>query len=90
MEVTLFHSLRDASFSWPLAADVIYVRGNLADVDSYAVDTVELLVLATSLTDASVPESGAGFFYLVNSFYPTIKSDNQTYIILTGIVDSSV
>ncbi len=70
MEVTLFHSLRDASFSWPLAADVIYVRGNLADVDSYAVDTVELLVLATSLTDASVPESGAGFFYLVRPDCP--------------------
>ena len=53
------------TFLWPVAADVIYVRGDLADVDLYAVDTVELLILATSLTDASVPESGAGFFYLV-------------------------
>jgi len=58
------------TFSWPTAADVIYVRGDLADVDAYTVDTVELLVLATSLTDASIPGDGAGFYYLVRPDCP--------------------
>ena len=53
------------TFSWPLAADIVYVRGDLFGVSSYPVDTVDSLVLATSLTDDSPVVSGAGFYYLV-------------------------
>jgi hypothetical protein len=53
------------TFAWPVAGDVVYVRGDLATVNTYAVDTVQPLVLAMSLVDASLPESGAGYYYLV-------------------------
>jgi hypothetical protein len=53
------------TFSWVLAADVVYVRGDLAAVASYGVDTMQTLPLATSLTDASIPGSGSGFYYLL-------------------------
>ena len=53
------------TFSWPVAVNAVYVRGDLLTVGSYAVDTVELLALATSLTDTSLPPVGAGYFYLV-------------------------
>ena len=53
------------TFSWPLAADVVYVRGDLFGVSTYAVDTVNSLVLATRLTDNSPVVIGAGFYYLV-------------------------
>ena len=53
------------TFSWPVAADVVFVKGNLADVSSYVVDLVDSVALTTQLTDSSVPVSGAGFYYLV-------------------------
>ena len=53
------------TFSWPVAADVVYVKGNLANVSTYTVDLVDSIALTNDLTDSSVPVSGAGFFYLV-------------------------
>jgi len=53
------------TFSWPNAAEVVYVVGDLADVSAYAVDTVDSLALTTSLSDGNIPASGAGFYYLV-------------------------
>ena len=53
------------SFSWPGAADVWYVRGDLSGVDAYGVDLVETLPMATGFTDRSEPVIDAGFFYLV-------------------------
>ena len=52
------------TFSWSMAADVVYVRGGLAGVSVYGFDLVDSLPLATSLTDSSVPASGSGFYYL--------------------------
>ena len=52
-------------FSWPVAADVVFVKGNLAGVSSYVVDLVDSIALTNDLTDPSVPVSGAGFYYLV-------------------------
>jgi len=69
------------SFSWILAADVVYVKGDLAAVAGYAVDTVDTLPLATSLTDSSTPASGSGFYYLlrpdclIGSWQTTIGSE---------------
>ncbi len=51
--------------SWPVAADVVFVKGNLADVSTYAVDLVDSNALTDNLTDSSEPASGAGFYYLV-------------------------
>jgi hypothetical protein len=53
------------TFSWPVAADVVFVKGSLAGVSSYVVDLVDSVALTNDLTDSSVPASGAGFFYLV-------------------------
>jgi hypothetical protein len=53
------------TFSWALATDVVYVKGDLAGVSSYEVETSGLLMGATSLADASVPASGTGSWYLV-------------------------
>ena len=53
------------TFSWPLAADVVYVKGDLADVSTYTVDLVDSVALTSELTDSSEPVSGAGFYYLV-------------------------
>jgi hypothetical protein len=52
------------TFSWPVAADVVYVKGNLADVSTYEVDLVDSLALTNDLTNSSLPASGAGFYYL--------------------------
>ena len=48
-----------------VAADVVYVKGNLSDVSSYVVDLMDSIALTNDLTDSSVPASGAGFYYLV-------------------------
>ncbi len=53
------------TFSWPVAADVVYVKGNLTNVSTYTVDLVDSIALTSELTDSSVPASGAGFYYLV-------------------------
>jgi hypothetical protein len=53
------------TFSWPLAADVVFVKGNLANVSTCTVDLVDSVTLTSELTDSSEPASGAGFFYLV-------------------------
>jgi hypothetical protein len=53
------------TFSWPVAADVVFVRGDLAEVSNCVVDLVDSIALTNNLTDASEPASGAGFFYLV-------------------------
>jgi hypothetical protein len=53
------------TFSWGVPVDVVYVQGDLAGISSYEVETSGLLLSATSLTDAAVPASGAGSWYLV-------------------------
>ncbi len=53
------------TFSWPVAADVLFVKGNLADVSDYVIDLVDSIALTNDLTDSSEPVSGAGFYYLV-------------------------
>ena len=53
------------TFAWPIAAEVVYVKGDLAAVSIYETDVVDSLALTTSLADSSVPASGAGFYYLV-------------------------
>ncbi len=53
------------TFSWPVAAEVVFVKGNLANVSTYTVDLVDSIVLTDNLTDSSEPASGAGFYYLV-------------------------
>jgi hypothetical protein len=55
----------DDTFAWISPAAVRFVRGDLSSVASYAVDDSGDLVGATSLTDATVPASGSGFYYLV-------------------------
>jgi hypothetical protein len=58
-------ALDSETFSWPVAADVVYVKGDLAGVSSYTVDLVDSVALTNDLTDSSVPVTGAGFYYLV-------------------------
>jgi hypothetical protein len=53
------------SFAWPEAADVLWVRGGLAAVAAYEIELLEASPLATGFTDATLPPSRAGFFYLV-------------------------
>jgi hypothetical protein len=53
------------TFSWGVPVDIVYVQGDLAGISSYEVETSGLLLSATSLTDAAVPASGAGSWYLV-------------------------
>ena len=53
------------TFSWPVAADVVFVKGNLANVSTYTVDLVDSVALTNDLTDAAVPATGTGFYYLV-------------------------
>ena len=58
-------SLGTDQFGWAEAADAVYVRGDLAQVASYTIEFTQSLVLAQGFTDASLPVSGAGFWYLV-------------------------
>jgi 5-methylthioadenosine/S-adenosylhomocysteine deaminase len=53
------------TFTWTTPADVMFVRGDLASVDGYGFDNSAVLLGATSLTDATVPAPGTGFYYLV-------------------------
>ncbi len=53
------------TFSWPVGADVVFVKGDLANVSTYTVDLVDSLALTSELMDSSLPDSGAGFYYLV-------------------------
>jgi hypothetical protein len=55
----------DDTFAWLSPADVKFVRGALASVGTYGVNESGDLFAASSLTDASVPAPGAGFYYLV-------------------------
>ncbi len=58
------------TFSWPTAADVHYVRGQLAAVASYAIDFVQTVAAATSFSDATPPGPGAGFYYVARPDCP--------------------
>jgi cytosine/adenosine deaminase-related metal-dependent hydrolase len=53
------------SFSWGIAADVKFVRGDLSTMPAYLVNLSGDLSKATVLTDATIPTVGTGFFYLV-------------------------
>ena len=58
------------TFSWPVAADVMYARGGLSGIGAYAFDLVDTLTLATSLTDLETPPLASGFWYLVRPDCP--------------------
>ena len=53
------------TFAWSSPADVMFVRGELANVGSYGVNDSGVLLGATSMTDVSVPAPGTGYYYLV-------------------------
>jgi hypothetical protein len=53
------------TFTWATPADVMFVRGDLATIESYGIDQSGILLGASSLTDAGVPAAGHGFYYLV-------------------------
>jgi 5-methylthioadenosine/S-adenosylhomocysteine deaminase len=53
------------TFSWGVAADVKFVRGDLSTMSGYLVDLSGDLSKATVLRDAATPATGTGFFYLV-------------------------
>jgi hypothetical protein len=59
------HAATSQTFSWSTPADVMFVRGQLAGVGSYTFDDSGVLLGASSLTDATVPAMGTGFYYLV-------------------------
>ncbi len=58
------------TFSWPVAADIVFVKGDLANVSTYLFDLVDSVALTEDLTESSVPASGAGFYYLVRPDCP--------------------
>jgi hypothetical protein len=51
-------------FDWSTAADVRYVRGPLASLSTYVTNLSGTLSDAVSFTDATVPASGTGSYYL--------------------------
>jgi hypothetical protein len=53
------------AFSWATPADVKFVRGDLSTMSTYQFDWSGDLGKATSITDATTPALGSGFFYLV-------------------------
>jgi hypothetical protein len=57
-------------FGWPAPADIVWVRGYVAEVASYAVALVNEETAVTALRDATVPSAGSGFFYLVRPDCP--------------------
>jgi hypothetical protein len=63
-------ALDQETFFWPEPAEIVYVKGNLANVATYENDLVESLALTDSLTDSSEPVSGSGFYYLVRPDCP--------------------
>jgi len=58
-------ALNPETFSWSEPAEVVFVKGDLANVSTYTVDLVDSVALTDNLTDSSVPASGAGFYYLI-------------------------
>ena len=52
-------------FSWLVPADVVFVIGDLAAVDTLAVTDSGSLLDETSIFDPAVPAPGSGSFYLV-------------------------
>ncbi|MDX1387711.1 MAG: kelch repeat-containing protein [Acidobacteriota bacterium] len=50
---------------WPMATNVDYVRGDLAEVEIYGVDVLGSETHVTSIEDAAVPTPGNGFYYVV-------------------------
>jgi len=53
------------TFSWTTPTDVRFVRGDLGSVSGYPIDLSGDLSKATSLSDATSPATGSGFYYLV-------------------------
>jgi hypothetical protein len=53
------------AFGWSSPAPVAYVRGPLESVGTYAYDLFETLPLGQTLADATLPNAGAGLYYLV-------------------------
>jgi subtilisin family serine protease len=53
------------TFSWTVARDIDWVRGNLAFLRFYATNGGGTKRLADSVTDRATPAVGQGFFYLV-------------------------
>ena len=51
---------KKTTFSWSRPFDAEYVRGELAAVSTYVTNDSETLVAAASLTDITVPTTGAG------------------------------
>ena len=49
----------------PIATATEVVRGDLGSVDEYSYDVYTEIPTAMTIEDISVPESGAGFYYLV-------------------------
>ena len=59
-----------STFAWPVRASVVYARGELSVVSTYTTNLVGSLVNATSWGDATVPPSGAGFYYVMRPNCP--------------------
>jgi hypothetical protein len=59
-----------ARFIWPMAAEALYVRGDLSGVSRYGFDQFGLVPFGTTLVDTTQPESGAGFYYLLRPDCP--------------------
>ena len=57
-------------FVWDSPADIVYLRGSLDAVSSYAFDWVDTLPFAQQFVDGTVPTSGQGFYYLVRPDCP--------------------
>jgi len=52
-------------FRWTVPANMLFVRGDLGNVATYAHDVVDSAIHATSFTDTAVPPAGSGYYYLV-------------------------
>jgi len=54
-----------SDFCWPAPADINWVQGDLAAVDTYGFNSVTPDTAVTCFTDPTMPGSGAGLYYLV-------------------------
>jgi hypothetical protein len=52
------------TFSWPLPVNLVYAKGNLADVSRYGTTQTGSVPLAAFHDDFSLPKSGSGHYYL--------------------------
>ena len=52
-------------FGWDHPADVVYIRGNLANASAYSFHFSETLVSASEFTDDSSVSPGTAYFYMV-------------------------